>query len=285
MAPHRNINRAGLELIKSSESFVPYVYDDLVPPVRGKYKKWTKRDDKGNPTPIRGTLTIGYGHTDSAKYSFGVALRDYTGPNISEAKASQILDVDLDECEEDVSRIVKVQLNDNQFAALVSFTFNCGSGNLKKLVSKLNSGVYEDIPPHLMLYTKSKGKELRGLVTRRRAEAALWRSLPEEAKASADLAAPHPIPEEVDAPPSTTSDWAGQVAGGGAALQAAASATTAAAEVKKNTGEIGLFSTLDYLASRPSFWIAVVVMGFVMWWTRWPSWLWRRFSSQPQVAK
>lgn len=276
---HRNINKAGLDLIKSSESFVPHVYDDFVV-IKGKYPKWTPGK------PIKGTLTIGYGHTDAARYKVGVPLKEYTGPNWSEAKAAQVLAEDLYECEHDVSRHVKVPLNENQFAALVSFTYNCGAGNLKKLISRLNAGDYEDIPSRLMLYTKSKGKELRGLVTRRRAEAALWRSLTKEAKESAKIAAPLPIPEEVDEPVSSTKDWAGTVTGGGAGIQAIASTSSAVKEVKENTGELGLFDLFGNLVTRPAFWVALAGLIFVMWWTRWPSWFWRRFySSQPQVAK
>ncbi len=161
----RKLGKKGLDLIKSFESFVPSVYDDLLPPVRGKYREW-------NGGAVKGTLTVGYGHTDAAKHPLKIehALK------ISQAKALEVLDVDLDECEEAVNRMVRVALTQGQFDALVSFTFNCGTGNLRKssLLKKLNAGDYDGARACFDLYTRSKGKVLRGLVRRRDAEQALW---------------------------------------------------------------------------------------------------------------
>lgn len=161
---HRNINRAGLELIKNYESFVPFVYDDLRP-VRGPYgyNEW----DGSKPI---GTLTIGYGHTNDAAHP----LKIRKGLRVTEAEALDILDVDLDECENEVSRAVKVPLSDNQFAALVSFHFNTGAIFKASFVKRLNQGDYAAVRPGLMQYVYSKGQALRGLVRRREAEAALF---------------------------------------------------------------------------------------------------------------
>lgn len=153
----------GLDLIKSFESFVPYVYDDMRAPVGGKYAEW----DGG---PVRGTLTIGYGHTDAAKHP----LKTRQGVRVTEAEALQILDVDLDECEADVNTFVKVPLTQGQFDALVSFTFNCGVGNLKRLIVPLNKGDYAGCRQKFAEFTRSKGEVLRGLVRRRAAEQVLW---------------------------------------------------------------------------------------------------------------
>ena len=95
----RKLGKKGLDLIKSFESFVPYVYDDLLPPVKGKYREW-------NGGAVKGTLTIGYGHTDAARHP----LKIKQGLKVSQAKALEILDVDLDECEEAVNRLVRVPL-------------------------------------------------------------------------------------------------------------------------------------------------------------------------------
>lgn len=162
---HRDTNAAGLDLIKSFESFVPFVYDDLRP-TKGKYgyAEW----DGSKP---KGTLTIGYGHTDSAKHP----LKIKKGLRVSEAEALDILNVDLDDCEDRVSRAVKVPISDNQFAAMVSFDFNTGSIFSASFVKKLNAGNYSAVPSGLMLYTKSKGQTLRGLVRRRQAEVDLWK--------------------------------------------------------------------------------------------------------------
>lgn len=158
------ISQKGVSFIKGFESFVPYVYDDQKPPVRGKYAEW----DGG---PARGTLTIGYGHTNSAKHPLKISK----GLKINETRASEILDVDLDECEDNVNKLVKVPITQGQFDALVSFAFNCGVGNLKKLIVPLNKGDYDGTRRKFDLYVRaSGGGVMKGLVRRRDGEQALW---------------------------------------------------------------------------------------------------------------
>ncbi len=162
---HRDINAAGLELITSFEGFVPFVYDDLRP-IRGAkygYNPW----DGG---AVKGTLTIGYGHTNDAKHP----LKIRKGLIVSKEEAMDILNVDLNDCEDRVSRAVRVPISDNQFAALVSFDFNTGAIFKASFVKALNRGEYDAVRPGLMQWVKSKGKTLRGLVRRREAEGALF---------------------------------------------------------------------------------------------------------------
>lgn len=118
-----------------------------------------------------GLLTIGYGHTSAA----GAPVVT-EGMVITDAEAEQILIRDLAKVEADVERLVKVPLNDNQFAVLVSFTFNLGAGALagSTLLRKLNAGDYDAIPAELMKWVNSAGKRRQGLVNRRAAEAGLW---------------------------------------------------------------------------------------------------------------
>ena len=61
----------------------------------------------------------------------------------------------------------------NEFDALVSFTFNCGKGNLIKLTGKgtRNKAL---IGQKILEYNKAGGKVLRGLVRRRQAEHDLY---------------------------------------------------------------------------------------------------------------
>lgn len=169
----RNINAAGLSLVKSFESLVLYVYDDLVVGKSGKYPEWTGWKPKG-------TLTIGYGHTDDAQHP----LKITQGLRITPQEADEILDVDLDECEDRVSRAVKVPLNDNQFAALVSFDFNTGAIFKASFVRRLNAGDYAAVPSGLMLYVRAGGKTLRGLIRRRQAEVDLWNKPAPEQRAA-----------------------------------------------------------------------------------------------------
>lgn len=66
---------------------------------------------------------------------------------------------------------ITAQLNENQFAALVSFAFNCGQGNLKRLCAGRNT---VQIAAAMPQYCKAAGRKLPGLVQRRAAEVALF---------------------------------------------------------------------------------------------------------------
>ncbi len=112
-----------------------------------------------------GVWTIGYGHTA------GVS----SGMKITQAQAEEYLKQDCQKFENYVNDKTYVpvaeQLNQNQFDALVSFAFNCGQGNLKKLCAGRN---LIQIGEALLKYNKAAGKVLTGLVRRRAAEQALF---------------------------------------------------------------------------------------------------------------
>lgn len=108
-----------------------------------------------------GVWTIGYGHTE------GVS----EGQKISQEQAEKYLKDDLVKYEKYVEKYVNLELNQNQFDALVSFTYNCGAGNLQKLVKNRN---HEQIANAFLLYNKASGKVLAGLVRRRAEEQALF---------------------------------------------------------------------------------------------------------------
>lgn len=103
-----------------------------------------------------GVWTIGYGHTAGVK----------EGMSITQAQADAYLTSDIEKYEKYVTN-TKLELNQNQFDALVSFTYNCGNGNLKTLVQ---NRTLTQIAAAMLLYTKSNGKTLQGLVRRRQAE-------------------------------------------------------------------------------------------------------------------
>lgn len=161
------LGKAGLDLIKDFESLVLYVYDDLVPmrKINGKrqYPEW----DGSKP---KGTLTIGYGHTNAAAFPLKISQ----GLRITPQKALEVLSGDLGPCVADVNKLVKVELTQNQFDALVSFQFNSNALKKASFLTQLNKGQLEAVPPGLMKFVMSKGKKLRGLVRRRTAEVALW---------------------------------------------------------------------------------------------------------------
>lgn len=109
-----------------------------------------------------GVPTIGYGHTA------GVRL----GQTITQEQADAYLRQDVTGAEKAVNAIGK-GFNQNQFDALVSFAFNCGAGNLKKLCK---DRTVEQIGEKLVLYNKANGKVLAGLVKRRMEEQELYKT-------------------------------------------------------------------------------------------------------------
>jgi lysozyme len=163
----RDISDAGLDLIKSFEG-IP----------------------DGDPTTVKidpyldpvGIWTIGWGHAIAVGDAWlrGAENRKAAralypgGITIEQAETKLRGDV-MDSCR-DVESLVKKPLTDNQFAALVSFTFNLGRGNLAKstLLRKLNAGDYAGAAAEFGRWNKADGKVLSGLVKRRAAEAALF---------------------------------------------------------------------------------------------------------------
>lgn len=107
--------------------------------------------------------TIGYGH-------YGSDVRP--DQIITLEAAEQLLRKDLTLIESQVLQYVPFKLNQNQFDSLVSFTYNCGAGNLRKLVKGRNA---EQVANHMLAYTKS-GSDIytQGLINRRRKEQALF---------------------------------------------------------------------------------------------------------------
>lgn len=135
-----------------------------------KLKQWEGLKTKAYKD-AGGVWTIGYGHTAMAG-----SPQPYQGQVITAAEAENILLKDLVQYEAAIENNVNVKLNDNQFAALVSFAFNVGIGAFKNstLLKKLNQGDFNAVPTELMKWTKAGGKKLQGLVNRRRAEGYLW---------------------------------------------------------------------------------------------------------------
>ena len=122
--------------------------------------------------------TIGYGHTSAA--GSPIVTSDL---EITREAAEEILKKDMGQYEDGVSKYVKVGLTQGQFDPLVDFAYNAGVGALQKstLLKKVNAGKFDEVPAEFMKWTKGGGKELPGLVRRRRAEVKLWRSLDTEA--------------------------------------------------------------------------------------------------------
>lgn len=112
--------------------------------------------------------TIGYGHTE------GVSQ----GDRITQAGADIFLEIDMRWVVDAVLRNVTVEINNNQTAALYSFIYNVGAGAFGKstLLRKLNKADYEGAANEFKRWNKGGGRVLNGLVRRRKAEEALFRS-------------------------------------------------------------------------------------------------------------
>lgn len=133
--------------------------------------------------------TIGYGHTSAAGNPIVTS-----GMTITKEEADEILQDDLVQYEKAVNDLVKVPLTQNQFDALVSFAYNAGVGALSKstLLKRVNAGQFDQVPAEFMKWTKGGGKELPGLVRRRRAEVALWRGMDDAAPVQVEEASSQP---------------------------------------------------------------------------------------------
>jgi lysozyme len=118
---------------------------------------------------VHGTLTIGYGHTNAAG-----PPRISIGDVFTKDQADAVLSDDLHKVEDQVSSLVKVPLNQNQFDALVSFEYNTGALGHSSALTLLNESKYSEAADHLLLYNQAGGRVLAGLVRRRQAEQKLF---------------------------------------------------------------------------------------------------------------
>lgn len=148
----RKINSDGLKLIQEFEGLRLTAYAD-----------------------IGGVATIGWGNTSS------VTKADVQKKKtIEKAEAERLLKADVSGFEKAVDTLVKVPLSDNQFAALVSFSFNVGSAAFGKstLLKLLNAGDYKSAAAQFARWNKVNTKTVAGLTRRRTAERALFEKAP-----------------------------------------------------------------------------------------------------------
>ncbi len=202
--------------------------------------------------------TIGYGHTSAAG---NPTVKP--GMRITEQEADTILRRDLFRFEERVNRLVKVPLTQGQFDALVSFDFNTGALHSSTLLKKLNANNYSAVPAQLMRWTRGGGKELPGLVRRRRDEAELWRSIdPGATGGRADVGRIDPPAPGKPATKSTTN----MAAGAAAAVTTINAANEALNPVKEaaDAGK-GLADTVTSVMGTPAVLVAILVVLAAVW--------------------
>jgi lysozyme len=146
------ISENGLKIIKEFEGFRSRPYRDKV-----------------------GIPTIGYGFTH---YTGGrVVMMD--DPEITEHQATLLLEDEINRIyAKYVNAYVQVPLTQNQFDALVSFTYNEGAGNLRRstLLRRINNNDYAGAADEFLKWDRAGGHILKGLDDRRYAERALFLS-------------------------------------------------------------------------------------------------------------
>ena len=121
-----------------------------------------------------GVATIGYGST---YYADGRPVKMTDAP-ITEAQAQELLQTTLAKYEDCVNGAVKMPINQNQFDALVSFTYNVGCSAFRNstLLRQFNQGYTPQAAEQFARWNRGGGKVLPGLVARRAAERALFES-------------------------------------------------------------------------------------------------------------
>jgi lysozyme len=114
-----------------------------------------------------GKWTIGYGHTRG--------VRD--GMKCTKENAEKQLKLDVRMCEADLDNL-RLELSQNQYDALISFTFNIGMTKFSKstLLKRIREGARVAVVQNELRrwVHDSKGDRLPGLVARREWEAQLW---------------------------------------------------------------------------------------------------------------
>ena len=120
-----------------------------------------------------GVWTIGFGTT---VYPNGIKVMK--GDTCTEAQAKTYMAHDLKKFEATVNKAVTVQLNQNQFDALLSLAYNIGASAFSQssLVKKLNANDIRGAADQFDVWVIAGGKRMQGLVNRRAKEKALFLS-------------------------------------------------------------------------------------------------------------
>lgn len=177
MLPHLLVFVTALATGARAQAGVPSAATDII-------KKFEGFSSSAYPDPGTGAApwTIGYGTT---QYCNGTKVK--LGDTVSMAQASQELSCNLQGYVQIMSARIPTWsfMNDCQKSAILSFGYNlgprfystrqedCCPSISKALSTRAN---WPDEPAKLQLYTSAGGQKMAGLVRRRNAEAALWKS-------------------------------------------------------------------------------------------------------------
>jgi GH24 family phage-related lysozyme (muramidase) len=261
----RQYSRAALERVTMPwEEYVGYPYDDQVPKAHGRYPEYTFEE------PPRGTITIGYGHTDAAGN-----LKIEKGMRLSREQAEDLLLKDMAPVVAAVNRLLKVDVGQHCFDMLCDSYFNCPAASVAA-IKLFNAGQDDAVPAKLLQYVSARDKRtgrlvrMQGLVNRRNAEIA-WGGTPDEAEAPDSSGVAAPNPDVVFAPKAERNDppkpvlKSKTVAAGGTLVTASLAEAADAfnhildpiKQVKGSLEEIGVFNHLAIAAHDPKFMFAI----------------------------
>jgi len=152
MSKKHNLSQEGLAFIAAWEGFSHSLYNDAA-----------------------GHCTIGFGHLVHRGSCNGNEPIEYL-MGITQQQGLEILHHDGQLAVQVVHRLVKQPINQHQFDALVSFTFNLGATNLNRstLLKKVNAGRFNEVPREFKRWVYAGGRVLKGLQKRRAAEAQMF---------------------------------------------------------------------------------------------------------------
>lgn len=121
-----------------------------------------------------GVPTIGYGSTF---YEDGTKVK-MTDKPITEARGMDLLANVVNDFSKQVNKLIKVEINQNQYDAIVDFAYNVGVANLASstLLKKVNAKLFSEAAEQFPRWNKANGVVLSGLTKRRNAEKDLFLS-------------------------------------------------------------------------------------------------------------
>ena len=120
-----------------------------------------------------GVPTIGYGST---YYENGTKVK-LSDPKITKERAIELFKNTIEKYEKAVNELIKVTLTQNQFNALVSFTYKVGISALKvsTLLKKVNANPSDEtIKNEFEKWVDAGGKQVQGLLNRRKKEVEMY---------------------------------------------------------------------------------------------------------------
>lgn len=237
------ISAAGLDLIKSFEGYHRALPDGSCVAYKCPAGVWT----------------LGWGCTVGIK----------AGMVWTKAQAEAALRREMATFEEAVSRLVTVPMSQNEYDALVSFAYNCGTGALERstILRKLNAGDREGASAGFKLWTKGGGRVLPGLVRRRDAEAALFLTPVDDDDEPAQPSMPQCVEPVREPPKPATVATVG--AAGGTAIGTVVNSIPPAPDLTAALGWQGFAQTLaglsGFVTSRPLLVLAVLAVVAGVW--------------------